>query len=373
MKLLHVHDFIAPGNSRYGLDLDRRLVARGHTVHILAGVGERGPGDGDALEGIPCHTYPYGFGKSSYAMYRYSVKQNLERFAALQREHGFDLVLLNQPLCATGVLRAKADVGKAYSFISPWADEWRAAHPDAGFLSRSIHTAARNRLEEKALRACDAILVVSGFMRSRLKALHPSIPDGKLHLVPGAVDLERFQPVGSRRGIPGEGPVLLSVRRLVPRMGLENLIDAMGAVRERFPGAQLVIGGEGPLRDELERRADGKPVRFLGFVPDEELPALYRAADLFVLPTRELEGFGLVAIEAMACGTPVVGTPVGAIPEVLDPEFLLPGTDAGAIARGIVKFLESPRPSGLRERAKKYDWEAVAATAERALLAAVRR
>lgn len=367
MKLLHVHDFIAPGNSRYGVDLDRQLIERGHEVHILAGVGELGP-----VREIPCHHYPYGFGMSAIRMYRYSIRQNREMFENLQKLLHFDLVLFNQPLCATGVLSSDAsrDVRRAYSFLSPWAAEWRAANPDAGLLRRSLHMGARNRLEEKALRACHSILVVSRFMQKQLRELHPSVPEDRQHLVPGAVDLQRFKPNGTvvRQG----GPILLTVRRLVPRMGIENLIEAMPAVLREFPTARLIVGGDGPCREDLERRAKGLPVEFAGYVPDDDLPGLYRKADVFVLPTRELEGFGLVAIEAMACGTPVLGTPVGAIPEVLDPEMLLPGTDAASIAAGIVKFLRSPRPEGLREKVLPYDWTEVGAAAERALLAALK-
>ncbi len=375
MKLLHVHDFIAPGNSRYGLDLDRQLVSRGHEVHILAGVGERGPEDGGALDGVPCHTYPYGFGLSAWEMYRYALRRNREKFEALQREHGFDLLLFNQPLCAAGVMESELSrsVARAYSFISPWPVEWTIAHPHAGFFSRWFHVRARMRMERRALKACRSILVVSRFMQDQLRALHRSIPLERQHLVPGAVDLQRFSPKGSRSenrrrlGLAERGTLLVTVRRLVPRMGIENLIDAVPIVLRRFHDVSLVVGGDGPLRTSLEKRARDLPVRFLGFVPDDDLPSLYRAADVFVLPTRELEGFGLVALESMACGTPVLGTPVGAIPEVLGPEGLLPGTDPESMAAGIVRFLESPPPRDPRERALPYDWERVGRLAEEAL------
>ncbi|MBI2899406.1 MAG: glycosyltransferase family 4 protein [Planctomycetes bacterium] len=381
MKLLHVHDFIAPGNSRYGLDLDRRLAARGHEVHLLAGVGEMGPEDGGALEGVPCHTYPYGFGLSPFEMYRYAVGRNRERFERLQRENGFDLVLFNQPLCAAGVLDSPLSrkVARAYSFISSWPEEWRIANPDAGFFRRFVHVRARVRLERRALKACRSVLVVSRFMLGRLKALHPRIPDGRLHLVPGAVDLDRFRPGGSkaenrrRLGLVETGTLLLTVRRLVPRMGIESLIDALPPLLRRHPDVSLVVGGDGPLRPALEKRAADLPVRFLGYVQDEQLPALYRAADVFVLPTRALEGFGLVAIEAMACGTPALGTPVGAIPEVLGADLLLPGTEPEAIAEGIARFLDAPPPADMRERVAKYDWKEVEAVAERALAAALEK
>src|SRR5207245_6499995 len=84
------------------------------------------------------------------------------------------------------------------------------------------------------------------------------------------------------------------------------------------------------------------PVRFLGFVPEADLPLYYQAADCFVLPTRELEGFGLVTVEALACGTPVLGTPIGATPELLDPldpGLVFDATTPEAIGERLVEFL----------------------------------
>jgi glycosyltransferase involved in cell wall biosynthesis len=103
-------------------------------------------------------------------------------------------------------------------------------------------------------------------------------------------------------------PLLLSVRRLVPRMGLADLIEAVRRLREGGTRARAAIAGEGPERAALERavRTAGlqDEVRLLGRVPDQSLPALYRAATAFVLPTRSLEGFGLATAEALASGLP---------------------------------------------------------------------
>ena len=109
----------------------------------------------------------------------------------------------------------------------------------------------------------------------------------------------------------------------------------------------LLIGGAGSLRGALEAQSQalglGDHVRFLGFVPDADLPRYYQAADLFVLPTRELEGFGLVTVEALACGTPVLGTPVGATPEILRtlcPSLVFRGTTPEVMAEDLERFLE---------------------------------
>jgi len=131
----------------------------------------------------------------------------------------------------------------------------------------------------------------------------------------------------------------------VPRMGLDNLIHAMADVVHQIPDVHLVIGGSGPLKKDYSRLVEklglGRFIRFDGFIPEDRLPDYYSAADLFVLPTLELEGFGLVTLEALATGTPVVGTPIGGTREILgtlDSRFLFKGTDRSSIASLIVEM-----------------------------------
>jgi len=165
-----------------------------------------------------------------------------------------------------------------------------------------------------------------------------------------------------------------AVRNLVPRMGLESFVRAVAMVRDEMPDILALIGGEGPLRVELERLIQEHRVmdhvRLLGFVPEEDLPNYYRSADLVVMPTAELEGFGLVTVEALACGTPVVGTPVGATPEILrgiNPVLLTAGTRDEDIAKSLRTIIRRfrARPGARAELAAKglaavharYTWD----------------
>jgi len=382
MKILHVHDFFAPGNSRFGFDMDRLLVARGHEVHLLAATGELGPADGAVVEGVRFHTYPHRPELGPSKRLGYSNQMNRSKFGEAHEAHRFDLIVLNQPLCAAGIADhpASASLPKVYWFISPWAAEWKVMNPEAHFVSRLFNTSLRNRMEELALQGSDAVFVESEFIRRELKFHHRKVPDRKITLIPGAVDLTKFRPEGTREenrarfGL-GPGPTALTVRRLVERMGIDLLIRAAAEI----PGLQVVIGGDGPLRGELEALATALkvPAKFLGYIPDADLPSLYRAADLFVLPTRALEGFGLVAIEAMACGTPALGTPVGAIPEVLGPlKLLFDDVTPQAIAGGIRRFL-AEKDAGLPDRcrthvAAHYDWSKVIVKVEEVLVEVAR-
>jgi len=180
--------------------------------------------------------------------------------------------------------------------------------------------------------------------------------------------------------------LLLTVRDLEPRMGLDALIRAVALVRKDLV-LRLVIGGEGRLRPELETLVNclavSDIVRFAGFIPEAELPSYYQAADCFVLPTRDLEGFGLVTVEALACGTPVLGTPVGATPEILSPlapELLTEDASPEAMVRGLRRVAPLLRDDGFRARCRAhaerhYDWQTAVARLEELLveLAAERR
>jgi len=145
---------------------------------------------------------------------------------------------------------------------------------------------------------------------------------GSVVEVPPGVDAERFHPIhGAEKtkarqafGLPEDGPLVVSISRLVPRKGMDVLIEAAAAMRPSFPDMTVAIGGAGRDARRLSRlaRASGAPVRFVGRVPDEALPTLLGAGDVFVMACRnrwgglEQEGFGIVFLEAAACGVPQV-------------------------------------------------------------------
>jgi phosphatidylinositol alpha-1,6-mannosyltransferase len=151
--------------------------------------------------------------------------------------------------------------------------------------------------------------------------------------VPPGVDVERLRPLtaaGRRKartelGLALDAPVVVSVSRLVPRKGMDVLIDAAAALVPSFPGLTVAIAGSGRDRARLDAqvRATGAPVRMLGSVPDDELPRLYGVADVFVMACRdrwgglEQEGFGIVFLEAAACGVPQVAGRSGGADEAV--------------------------------------------------------
>ncbi len=178
----------------------------------------------------------------------------------------------------------------------------------------------------------------------------------------------------SQLQLPAEGRLMLTVRRLEARMGLENLIIAASEVMHRRPmdAFHLLIAGkgslEGKLRDLIRQQDVENRVHLLGLVPREQLPLYYRSADLFLLPTLAIEGFGLATVEALASGVPAMGTRVGGTVEILkhiDDKLLFPGTDPKSLATGLERFLNDPESFhalGSRcrlEVEEKYSWEKV--------------
>jgi phosphatidyl-myo-inositol dimannoside synthase len=205
----------------------------------------------------------------------------------------------------------------------------------------------------------DVVTFISHYTRSRFASAFG--PRAALeHLAPG-VDTDRFEPdsVGraelrARYGL-GERPVVVCVSRLVPRKGQDMLIQALPLIRQRVPGAALVIVGGGPYRDKLHRLAHGfgvaEHVIFTEGVPSEELPAHHAMADVFAMPCRtrgsglDVEGLGIVYLEASASGVPVVAGRSGGAPEsVRDGEtgLVVDGWDVGAIAAAVGDLLADP-------------------------------
>jgi phosphatidylinositol alpha-1,6-mannosyltransferase len=206
----------------------------------------------------------------------------------------------------------------------------------------------------------DVVTFVSHYTRSRFASAFG--PQAALeHLAPG-VDTERFEPdsvaraeLRARYGL-GARPVIVCVSRLVPRKGQDMLIQALPSIRQRVPGAALVIVGGGPYLDKLRRLAHGfgvaDDVVFTEGVPAEELSAHHAMADVFAMPCRtrgsglDVEGLGIVYLEASATGVPVVAGRSGGAPEsVRDGEtgLVVDGWDVGAIAAAVGDLLADPQ------------------------------
>lgn len=208
------------------------------------------------------------------------------------------------------------------------------------------------------------VITRSQFIRSRLREIHG---DHDVETIPLAVDTDHYwfeanpSMARERLDISHRGPLLFTARRLVPRVGVATLLDAMETIVAAYPDARLIVAGTGPLADDLESQAAtlglDESVQFTGFIPEETIPDYYRAADLSLMPTQALEGFGLSTLESLSCGTPVIATPVGANPEVLEPldsDMITDGTDASDLASSIVTWLDENGTRSHRSQCRAY-------------------
>ncbi|MCH9708067.1 MAG: glycosyltransferase family 4 protein [Actinomycetia bacterium] len=225
----------------------------------------------------------------------------------------------------------------------------------------------------------DVVTYISSYTRGRIASAFG--PHAALERVPPGVDTDRFAPdevaraeLRARYRLGGR-PVVVCVSRLVPRKGQDMLIRALPAIRERVPGTALVIVGGGPHRTSLHRLAHTfgvtEHVVFTEGVPAHELPAHHAMADVFAMPCRtrgaglDVEGLGIVYLEASACGVPVVAGRSGGAPEtVLDGEtgVVVDGRDLDAIAGSITELLADPRraaamgAAGRRWVVEQWQW-----------------
>ena len=235
------------------------------------------------------------------------------------------------------------------------------------------------------LRRAACLFTVSRYTAGHLRTLVG--PDGPpIRFAHPGADLQHYHPVegAARQALRAQygvddAPLIISVGRLVPRKGTDVLITAMPHIRERVPGTRLVVASDGRWRARLEKlaaRIAPGAVTFAGRVPVDRLPGLYSAADVAAMPVRtrwggrEQEGFGMVFVEAQACGTPVVAGRSGGAPEtVVDGEtgFVVDGTDAGAVAEAIVAVLTDRERAAAMGRAarahvtRNFDWNISAA------------
>ena len=298
------------------------------------------------------------------------------------RAHGIDLVLLD-PALPLGLLGPRLSI--PYGVILHGAE---VTVP--GRLPGARATLAR------VLRGASIVVSAGGYPAAEGRRVAPNLRTPFVEIPPG-VDTAALAPLNAaarrnaraRLGLPAAAPLLASVSRLVPRKGMDVLIEAANRLAPSFPDLVVAIAGDGRERHRLERLAAGglADVRVLGRVSDDDRAALLGAADLFVMACRnrwwglEQEGFGIVFLEAAAVGVPQVAGDSGGAPEaVLEGEtgYVVPGDSVERTAARCVELLKDPtkaKAMGERGRAwveEKWQWDSIADILRRLLDPAVK-
>ena len=306
----------------------------------------------------------------------WSVRTNFLR----RKADSPDAINLHFALYSLPLLRILPErVPITFTFHGPWALESEQEG------TNKLGVFFKQWMEHRVYQRCGRFIVLSQAFGDILNRQY-QVPWSKIHVIPGGVNTAQFQPNLSRASAraqlrwPSDRTILFTPRRLVNRMGLDKLLFALAKIKPRVPDIWLAIAGRGALQASLERQVIelglNDHVRFLGFLPDDQLPLAYQAADLSVMPSQTLEGFGLALIESLACGTPALCTPVGGMPEILapfSPHLIASSAEALAIAERLEELLTGKVPLPSRTACREYasthfEWGKITSQVRKVLL-----
>jgi glycosyltransferase involved in cell wall biosynthesis len=354
------------------------MARLGHEVHVLA---PHAPGAAttERFGAVTVHRFRYAPDRWQVLAYGGGILQNLRR-----RPLAWVLVpvfLLAELLAMRRLVRRhRIDLIHAHWFIPQGLVAALGTVTGRRPIVMTAHAgdvfATRDRLRRGLLRHAaartGAATAVSGPLAEEFESLTGIRPE----IIPMGVDIARFRPAG-RPPVAEGGPRILSVGRLAAKKGLHHLIDALATLAPGMPGLQLTVVGDGPVRTALEEQAArcglAGRIHFLGMVPNEDLPALFAAADLFVVPsiideTGDREGLPVSILEAAASGVPVVASDVGGISDFVEDGvtgLLVPPGDATALARAIQRLAGDAALAGnvavaARARVERgFSWDSV--------------
>ena len=366
------------GMSIYVRELARELSLRNHRVDIFT----HGSDDGRKFRSIDL--YPNvrliflrnkaagNVPKDKLFFHLDHYTEAMEAFCAEQRMR-YDILHSNYWL--SGVMGQKLQ-GRwqrphviTFHTIGAVKDETRSAAPEP---------MVRIKSEKDLATSCQRLLAPTERERDHLKQFYGAQP-AKIGIVPGGVDFDLFRAfdqLEARRvmNLGLDDSLVLFVGRFDPMKGLDRLIEALRLLRSKTNLKVVVVGGDGkqsPAQQEIRNIARRLQVEdhiiWTGAVEHTRMPFMYNAADVVVIPSR-YESFGLVALEAMACGTPVVATPVGIMDRIIregQNGFILNGFSASELAQGInlaLSAFKKRRVEGVRATIERFGWSGAAST-----------
>jgi glycosyltransferase involved in cell wall biosynthesis len=362
---------VVGGIARHCEGLAKAQVQEGHDVHLFT-LDFPGSPAYEEMDGVKVYRASTEMGHPNFLTWVLLFNHFLtKRIADIAKSVEFDVMHVHDWLAAFSGISFKHYTKKPMILTVHSTEVGRAQglhSPD----SFSI-----NGIEWWSNYEADRVIVCSQSMKDEI-CNHFNIPVNKVDVIPNAIDASKYQipvdrgAVRQRYGVGWGEKLILCVGRLVPQKGVEYFIRAIPKIARRYPEAKYIIVGEGWSRDllEAEARASGhaNKIRFTGFASDIEVINLMTSADVLIVPSI-YEPFGIVALEGMATGVPVVASQVGGLAEVIDHDktglFVYPRSP-DSIAWGIGRILSDPdHARWLTENAKEklhkaYSWEAVA-------------
>ncbi len=348
---------ISGGTGAYVYYLSHSLQKLGHNVHVVARDDHESE---KVVNGIYVH-YIKGTGNALTRYWRFARSAS-KKIEELNKQNAFDVIHANLPLVPSFAIPKNASKALVCAVHSTWKGEAIVTKRDNpknlnpneksmlryNFLLRSY--------EKKLMNRSDALIAVSKYTVDELTKLY-GIAEEKIHVIYNGVDVQKFKPRSNRAelrrefGLEEDKKIVLFVGRLYHRKGLEILLRSIPQVLQEFSDVKFVISGKGFKQKEESLRNLAKQldienhVTFMGYVPDEKLPNLYSASDIFVLPAI-YENFPFAILEAQATGLPVISTKVGGIPEFLvDNEngFLIDPRDSAQLTQRVLALLQDQK------------------------------
>ncbi len=370
---------ISGGTGAYVYYLSRQLQKLGNNVHIITRHKANSTETVDGVnvtyiksEGNPMTKY-WGFARTTY-----------KKIKELNQKAAFDIIHANLPLVSNLAIPKGAANTLISTVHSTWKGEAEAIKHEG---LRKLNTNEKFMLEfnyllksseKKLMNRSDALIGVSAYTREELTEFY-NIEEEKIHVIYNGVDVEKFKPNKDKTHLrrelqlEEEGKMILFVGRLYRRKGLETLLQSVPKVIERFRDAKFVISGEGFKENKekllkLAKKLDiENHVLFAGYFPDERLPDLYAASDIFVLPAL-YENFPFAILEAQATGLPVISTKVGGIPEIITNNqngLLVEPANAEQLTEATLTLLENQKMAaelgrnGRKLVEAKFGWQLV--------------
>jgi glycosyltransferase involved in cell wall biosynthesis len=382
---IHLHCDMASGSAQLAFDEAKFLAEKGHEVWLVAPAVDmwvpempKMP-EHEVRDGVHLLRYRFpvrgALDPRKIWQHRVEMRKTIKRYCPAS----FDVVHGHSAIQHQAALDMGFDAEICYSIHSPMTDELRLLWQQQGNIGRLrgwVGLPIAKRVERSCLARSKRVTAFSEFTKNALSSYHGGLAE-KIKVIPGWSGMDRFQILPDRQaakaqfGWRTDVPVFFTLRRLVSRMGLDRLVEAAGLIAQRGYKFQIVIGGTGNMRAQLEQLVRSgslqEYVKFIGYVPDADLPVMYGACDAFVLPTTELECFGIIAVEALSAGRPVLATPVAAIPEMIEkiePKWLSRNAGVDGIAELLLDFLNNRLPAHSPEVlrdfiARSYDREVV--------------
>ena len=362
---------IVGGIARHCYGLSRALAKKGHEVHLIT-LDFPGAPLYEEVDGVKVYRTKVELGHPDFIVWTLIFNHFMEkRVALISREVDFDVIHVHDWLTAPAGISSKHYLNRPLISTMHSTEVGRA---------QGLHTPDSYLIDgfEWWLTYESKRIIVASYSMKREIEDHFRLPPEKIDVIPNAVDVEQYQrnvdreAIRARYMIGGHERLVLFVGRLVPQKGVEHMIRAVPMVLKEHPEAIFLIVGEGWSKSYLESltRSLGceSRVRFLGFLPDRDLVELTISADVLVVPSS-YEPFGIVALEGMAAGVPVVASNTGGLSEIIEHDrtgvLVYPG-DPRSIAWGINRVLSDKEYSkyliqnAKRRIAEIYSWDVVA-------------